>query len=258
MAEKDEVTGLALRVEIDSYEDILGVGGKNSILNYAGLKELINNPPSYSEEEKHPQGFVDRIIRASVEILGQSGTTAIVIRAGRSTIKHIVTNSKDIKQLADNREISKTDKLKAVLGYYAANINRPPLFDIHEDRAVFHNPGCTLCDGIRAEKAYCTYVCGVFEGLARFIAGFENARCEEVVCKATVGDECRYEILFAAADSAGGRRAGAGTHGRRLIPQRSARFSFFHNGPIAGRPGPAPLPCTMLFLPGTGEKCKNI
>jgi predicted hydrocarbon binding protein len=196
MAAKDEITALALRVVIDSYEDILGTGGRNSILNYAGLKELIEKSPSYSDQEKFPQEFVDRIIRASVDVLGQSGTTAIVVRAGRSTIKHIVDNNKDIKQLADNRDISKADKMKAVLAYYAANINRPPLFDISEDRAVFHNPGCTLCAGARSEKPYCTYVCGVFEGLARFIVGLENARCEEVACKAAGGDECRYEIIF--------------------------------------------------------------
>jgi hypothetical protein len=199
MPAKDEVTSLALRVVIDSYEDILGTGGKNSILNYAGLKELFDSPPSYSEEVKFPQQFVDKIIQSSVDVLGESGTKAIVVRAGRSTIKHIVDNSKDIQQLAANRDISKVDKMKAVLAYYAANINRPPLIDILDDRAVFHNPGCTLCSGVKSEKPYCTYVCGVFEGLAHYIVGFENARCEEVVCKARGDDECRYEILFEAA-----------------------------------------------------------
>jgi predicted hydrocarbon binding protein len=200
MAEKDEVTALALRVTIDSFADIIGAGGKNSILNYAGLKELIETPPSYSDEEKFPQQFVDRIIRASVDVLGQSGTNAIVVRAGRSTIEHIVGNNKDVKQLADNKDISKIDKMKAVLAYYAANINRPALIDVSEDRAVFHNPGCTLCSGVKSAKPYCIYVCGVFEGLARFIVGFENARCEETTCKAAGDDECRYEIIFEAAE----------------------------------------------------------
>ncbi len=199
MSEKDEISSLALRVVIDSYQDILGAGGKNSILNYAGLRDLIDGPPSYAEEVKFPQQFVDRIIRSSVDVLGESGTKAIVVRAGRSTIEHIVENSRDVQQLADNKDIPKIDKMRAVLTYYAANINRPPLIDIADDRAVFHNPGCTLCAGVKSEKSYCAYVCGVFEGMARYIVGFENARCEEVVCKAKGDDECRYEILFEAA-----------------------------------------------------------
>jgi hypothetical protein len=199
MTGKDEVTSLALRVVIDSYEDILGTGGKSSILNYAALNEFITSPPPYSEEVRFPQQFVDQIIRSSMDVLGESGTKAIVVRAGRSTIKHIVENSRDIQLLADNRDISRLDKMKGVLGYYAANINRPPLIDLAEDRAVFHNPGCTLCTGVKSEKSYCTCVCGVFEGMARYLVGFENARCEEVVCKARGDDECRYEILLDAA-----------------------------------------------------------
>jgi predicted hydrocarbon binding protein len=196
VAEKDEVTSLALRVTVDSYEDILGKGGKNSILNYAMLKELIDKEPSYSEEIKYPQQYVDRIIRASVEVLGESGTRAIMIRAGRNTVKHAMENSPMIQQIAADKNISSIDKMKALLNYYAVSINRPPLIDIMDDRAVFHNPGCTLCDGIKAEKSYCTYVCGVFEGMAHFIAGLPNARCEEVVCKAKGDEECRYELFY--------------------------------------------------------------
>ncbi len=196
MTDRDEITALALRVVIDSYQDILGLGGKNSILDYAGLNDLVTAAPSYSDREKFPQEFVDRIIRSSVEILGESGTKAIVVRAGRATVEHIVDNNTDIRQLADNRDITKIDKMKAVLTYYAANINRPPLIDITEGKAVFHNPGCTLCNTVRSEKPYCTYVCGVFEGMARYIVGFEKARCEEVVCKAVGDEECRYEIVF--------------------------------------------------------------
>lgn len=196
MTERDEITALALRVVIDSYQDILGLGGKNAILNYAGLNDLVTVAPSYSDQEKFPQEFVDRIIRSSVEILGESGTKAIVVRAGRATVEHIVDNNTDIRQLADNRDITRIDKMKAVLTYYAVNINRPPLIDISEDRAVFHNPGCTLCKTVRSEKPYCTYVCGVFEGMARYIVGLERARCEEVACKAVGDDECRYEIVF--------------------------------------------------------------
>lgn len=196
MTDRDEITALALRVVIDSYEDILGTGGKNSILNYAGVNHLIGTVSSYSDREKFPQEFVDRIIRASVDVLGQSGTKAIVVRAGRSTINHIVDNNTDIRQLAENRDITKIDKMRAVLTYYAVNINRPPLIDITEEKAVFHNPGCTLCKAVRSGKPYCTYVCGVFEGMARYIVGLERARCEEVACKAVGDDECRYEIVF--------------------------------------------------------------
>jgi hypothetical protein len=196
MPERDDITSVALRVVIDSYEEILGPGGKNSILNYAGLRELIDNQPTYSEEVKYPQAFADRIIRASVEVLGEPGTKAIVVRAGRGTIKHLVENSEPIRQIAQNTDMPRMEKLKLIMNLYAANINRPPLFDFLEEKTVFHNPGCTLCAGVKTERQFCTYVSGMFEGIARYIVGFENARCEEVTCKATGDAECAYELHY--------------------------------------------------------------
>jgi hypothetical protein len=196
MPERDDISSMALRVVIDSYEEILGVGGKNSILNYAGLKDLIDNRPAYSEEEKYPQAFADRIIRASVDVLGEPGTKAIVIRAGRGTIKHLVDNSEPIRQIAENTDIPKMEKLKLIMNLYAANINRPPLFDFLDEKTVFHNPGCTLCAGVKTERHFCSYVSGMFEGIARYIVGFENARCEEITCKATADAECAFELYY--------------------------------------------------------------
>ena len=145
--------------------------------------------------QPNPDSYV-HIVGRSPRGIVISGTKAIVVRAGRSTINHIVDNNTDIRQLAENRDITKIDKMRAVLTYYAVNINRPPLIDITEEKAVFHNPGCTLCKAVRSGKPYCTYVCGVFEGMARYIVGLERARCEEVACKAVGDDECRYEIVF--------------------------------------------------------------
>jgi hypothetical protein len=196
MEVKDDITSMALRVVIDSYEEILGMGGKNSILNYAGLQELIENQPDYSEEKKYPQAFADRIIRASVDVLGESGTKAIIIRAGRGTIKHLLEKNEAVRQIAENNDIPKMEKLKIILNLYAANINRPPLFDFLEDKTIFHNPGCTLCDGVTTKRQFCTYVSGMFEGIARYIVGFENARCEEITCKATGDAECAYELYY--------------------------------------------------------------
>ncbi len=196
MDAKDDISSMALRVVIDAYEEIIGKGGKNSILNYSGLQELIDNQPGYSEDVKYPQAFADRIIRASVDVLGESGTKAIVVRAGRGTIKHLVEKSEPVRQIAESKDIPQMEKLKIILNLYTANINRPPLFDFLENKTVFHNPGCTLCNGVKTKKQFCTYVSGMLEGIARYIAGFENARCEEVACKATGADECRYEILL--------------------------------------------------------------
>ena len=192
----DRVTALALRAVIDSYEEVLGLQGRNSILNYANLPDLILEPPPYSEDIDYPQEFVDRIIRSSLEVMGEAGTRAIVIRAGRKTIELVKNNSETIQALADSQEISGLDKMKAGLTYYARQINRKPDFEFSEDLIVFHNPGCTLCNGLKTEKPTCTYVSGVFEGLGLLIAGYPEIRCVETECKASGGAECRYEIYL--------------------------------------------------------------
>jgi len=196
MKKKDEATSLALRVVIDSYEDILGTGGRNSVLNFAGLSEFIDSLPNYSEEDMVPQKNIDDIIRASFEVIGESGTKAIIVRAGRSTMKHIVDKSEAARMLSESQDITPADKMKILLNLYAQHINRPPDFEFTDDGAVFHNSACTLCDGVETEKPYCNYISGVFEGMGMFVVGFDNIRCEETVCKASGGDECRHEIIY--------------------------------------------------------------
>jgi hypothetical protein len=196
MEKKDEATSLALRVVIDSCEDILGTGGKISVLNFAGLEEFIDSPPDYSDTDMVPQENVDKIIRASLEVIGESWTKEIIVRAGRSTMRHIVDKSKSAKMLSESQDMTPRDKMKALLNLYAQQINRPPDFEFTTDGAVFHNPACTLCNGVKTKKPFCNYISGVFEGMGIFIAGFDNIRCEETVCKASGGDECRYEITY--------------------------------------------------------------
>jgi len=194
MTNEDKISALALRAVIDSYEEVLGLPGKNSILNFARLSDLIVEPPPYSEDVDYPHEYVDRIIRSSLDVMGEAGTRAIVIRAGRKTIELVKRASETVQSLADSGDMSGYEKMKALLAYYAHQINRPPEFDFNEDVIVFHNPGCTLCDGIKTEKPSCTYVSGVFEGMGLFIAGYPEIRCVETECKASGGVECRYEI----------------------------------------------------------------
>jgi len=196
MSEKDEVTSMALRLTIDSFEDILGKGGKNAVLNYAGFKDLIDHPPAYDEATMVPREFLNGMVRASASVIGESATRTIVARAGKSTIKNLVEHNPNIRALADNKDVSQTDKLKGLLTYYSTAANRPPLFDVGEKMAVYRIPDCTLCEGFKTEKSTCTYVAGVFEGIARYIAGWPKARCEEVLCKAKGDSECVYEIYY--------------------------------------------------------------
>lgn len=200
MSNEDKISALALRAVIDSYEEVLGLPGKNSILNFAKLNDLILDPPPYREDVDYPHEYVDRIITSSLDVMGEAGTRAIVIRAGRKTIEFVKRYSETVQALADSTDMSGFEKMKALLAYYAHQINRPPNFDFSEDVIVFHNPGCTLCDGLKTEKPTCTYVSGVFEGMGLYIAGYPKIRCFETECKASGGAECRYEIRLTPTD----------------------------------------------------------
>jgi predicted hydrocarbon binding protein len=196
MEENEQVTSMALRLVIDSYEDILGRGGKNSVLNYGGFTQLIYHPPAYDEKAMVPRKFLNGMIRTSIVVIGEVGTKTILVRAGTSTIRHLVEQNENIKALAENKDVPRIDKIKAILAFYSANANRPPLFEVTDRMATYRVPDCTLCFGMKTEKSYCTYIAGVFEGGARYIAGFKKARCEEVLCKAKGDAECTYEIYY--------------------------------------------------------------
>jgi predicted hydrocarbon binding protein len=180
------VSSMALRLVIDTFNDILGEKGKNSVLNYAGFGELIKDPPAYDETVMVPRAFLNGMIRASVDVVG----------AGNNTIRHLVAHNPNIRALAENTDIPALKKLEAVLNYYSATANRPPLFVIGETMATYRVPSCVLCEGMRTEKPFCTYIAGVFEGFARHIAGIPGAKCVETLCKARGDSECTYEITY--------------------------------------------------------------
>ena len=196
MGENEQVTSMALRLVIDSYEDILGKGGTNSIFNYVGFTHLINNPPAYDDKKMVPRALINGTIRASIAIIGEVGTKTILMRAGASAIRRLLEHDQDIRALAENPDIPKTEKIRTVLSRYSENVNRLPLFTVTDTKAVYRSPDCMLCYEIKAKKPYCTYIAGVFQEAVRRIAGYPDARCEEVDCKAKGDNECVFEIYY--------------------------------------------------------------
>ena len=201
------ITNMAFRSCIDSIEDILGTNGKNSVLQYAGLADLIETPPDYDmESHVQPNEKVTSFFRALREIMGDKGYNLLMFRAGVETIKTVVANFKPFQDLVE-MDIDIQEKVRlAYLGYVSGSGDDPDEtieFHLDENKVIMHFPHCNECNEIIKDqklvsgfdKPVCAYVRGLMHNVAQILGGLKVESTEEA-CRVLGSDECRFAITY--------------------------------------------------------------
>ena len=80
------------RIALLSYQEVLGKGGINALLNIAGLSHLIDNYPPADMERKFDFADYTAILLALEELYGPRGGRGLALRAGRATFNDILDN----------------------------------------------------------------------------------------------------------------------------------------------------------------------
>jgi hypothetical protein len=207
MTADNSLTHLAYRSCVDAIEDVLGVNGKNSVLRFAGLEELINNPVDYDPEKRVPYEFVTRLFVGVMDLLGNRGYGVVMFRAGGFAVKNILAHSEPLRNLVV-MEYDPVEKLK--LGYqaYVRNAGYDPEKTLEylsqENQIINHRPDCTECSELLTHENIVTAItrpsCAFIRGLLSGIGGcFEkelSVTVEEITCKLVGDPECRYRITY--------------------------------------------------------------
>lgn len=201
------ITELAFRSLIDSIEDLMGMNGKNSVLKYADLAELIESPPPYNmETHVQPNEKVTKFMDAVREIMGDRGYNLLMFRAGKATVDTAVLHNEPFRQLMA-MEIDIHEKVRlAYFGYVDSTGDDPDEtieFHLDENTVIMHFPHCNECEEMTKDtqkvagytKPACAYVRGLVHRVLEILGGVTVTSTEEA-CRVLGSDECRFRITF--------------------------------------------------------------
>jgi|GEM_PF-937112 len=201
------ITELAFRSLIDSIEDLMGTNGKNSVLKYAGLADLIESPPPYNMEvHVQPNEKVTKFMDAVREIMGDRGYNLLMFRAGKATIDTAVEHNEPFQQLMA-MEIEIREKVRlAYFGYVDStgdDVDETIEFHLDENTVMMHFPHCNECEEMIKDKERvsgytkpaCAYVRGLVHRVLEILGDVKVASTEEA-CRVLGSHECRFVITF--------------------------------------------------------------
>ncbi|MBN1881723.1 MAG: 4-vinyl reductase [Deltaproteobacteria bacterium] len=207
MSQKDSLTHLAYRSLLDSLEDILGENGKNSVLRFAKLDDMITSPPDYDTEKRVEYESVTKLYIGVRDIIGNSGYEAIMFRAGMFMIKMVVEHSEAIRNLIAAK-MDSVEKLKIAYTAYITNAGYDPeeVLESIPDKNQFliHRPDCTECEELikdekkRKEftKPSCAFMTGVMKGVGECFKKEIQSEVQETKCRFVGDDECVFTITY--------------------------------------------------------------
>jgi len=182
------VSNVAIRVTLDATEEILGLNGLKSLLNYAGLSYILENKPDYSLEKNYAEHEFSGITSSYYQVLGVSGAKAIMRQIGRGLAKKSI----EVGLYNHLTDLPAEERFFKMMEIYVMATGKGSVYR-EGDVVVYDNPICSNCTGLSEKTPVCTALNGTFDEYAVW-AGFPAERTVETRCKAMGDDSCRWEI----------------------------------------------------------------
>jgi len=207
MSQNNSLTHLAYRSLLDSVEDILGKNGKNSVLRFAGLEEMITSPPEYDPDKRVAYDAVSKLFFGVRDIVGHVGYETIMSRGGVYMVRMMLEHSEALRNLV-SMDFDIIEKLKIAYSAYVKNAGYDPEkileFLPEQNQIRIHRADCTECEGIihdekqnaEFKKPSCAFMTGVMQGIGECFKSEIETSAEEVKCRLTGDDECLFVITY--------------------------------------------------------------
>ncbi|MBN1574251.1 MAG: 4-vinyl reductase [Deltaproteobacteria bacterium] len=206
MTKANSLTHLAYRSVVDAIEDILGKNGKNSVLRFAGLGWMVENPVEYDPDARVAYDDVTRLYTGVREVIGNVGYDTIMYRGGIFTVKNILVNSEPMRKLVA-MDFDPVEKMK--LGYkaYITNAGYDPEKTMehfaHKNEILIHRPDCTECEELLKDykklekftKPSCSFVKGLMQGIGNCFNEV-TVSTDETKCRLVGDNECLFSIKY--------------------------------------------------------------
>ena len=189
------------RIALLSYEEVLGKGGLNALLNLAGLSNLIDNYPPADKERGFDFSDYTAILMALEEVYGPRGGRGLALRAGRATFADILANFGAMAGVSDLafKVLPLNLKLRIGLTNAAKTFSTvsDQLTSLHEVENTFvwtvHQcPSCWTRQG--ADKPLCYVTIGFLQSALHWVSGGREFRINEARCHAMGDPACEFVI----------------------------------------------------------------
>lgn len=187
------------RITLEALEEMVGVNGMHSLLNMAGLSDLIDNyPPANLEREVDFAEFA-ALNTGLEEMFGERGGRGYALRAGRATFAEALSNFGALAGTADKAftMLPLNMKLKIALPALARIFNRisDQRTRVEEKADAFHyiihrNPVCW--GRTDADRPVCYMQVGLLQEALQRLSGGLEFRVDEAECKAIGQPACVF------------------------------------------------------------------
>jgi len=181
-------------------EEALGKNGVKTVLNFAGVRNRINNYPPDDLDLGFEFRELSSIQQALEEMYGPRGGKGLAMQAGRVTFKYGLRQFEGVIGIADLalRLIPLGMKIKIGAETFASIFNRfsdqVVVIEEYSDHYLWNNERCAVCWGRHSDAPCCHLAVGILKEGLRWVSGGRDFRVEETACIAHGDAACQFYI----------------------------------------------------------------
>jgi predicted hydrocarbon binding protein len=189
------------RIALLSYEEVLGKGGLNALLNMASLSNLVDNYPPANMERGFDFADYTAILVALEDLYGPRGGRGLAQRAGRATFNDILNNYGAMAGVTDLAFKVLPLQLKIRIGLTSAaktfSEASDQLTSVQEVEdtivwTVHRCPSCWTRQG--SDKPVCYVTVGFLQASLQWLSSGREFRVNESKCCAMGDTACEFVV----------------------------------------------------------------
>ncbi len=199
MAEDRPISNAAIRILLDSIEEVMGANGTKAVLNAAKLTQYIDNFPERSLDKDYKFSDYGAIQQGVEDFYGPRGSRAILLRIGKATFQFGLKDQPAILGLAGValKALPEKTRMKLILERVAKaateKVGQPSSL-MEEDDAFYYVQDDSPCRWRPAHDKPCCYVSvGALTEAMAWTTG-KVYKVEEVACISNGASNCVYRI----------------------------------------------------------------
>ncbi|MBU7017609.1 MAG: hypothetical protein HXS44_08870 [Theionarchaea archaeon] len=194
MADDRKTDNLTMRIWLELIENIAGMNGLKSILNYAHLEKYIGNYPPENDEIEVPVEDIKTLYRSLMELFGQKGARGLQLRAGREFVRVGQRKRPDIsKRLgAALQSAPESERVKIILELYIKQHEQRwtsklgvPRYELQDkgDYILMIDRDNPMSENLKSQAPVCSTIVGFLQEMLKGLPG-NPLDVEEIECRA--------------------------------------------------------------------------
>jgi hypothetical protein len=188
------------RIAIMATGDVMGRNGLSSILNLAGLTNLIDNLPPNNLDRKFDFADFSAIWGALEEMFGPRGGRSLALRAGRATFSQGLRTFGALAGAGDLafKVLPLHTKLRigipAMARIFSSTSDQHSTVAEFPEHFIYTIHRCPCCWGRQTDKPACFVATGLLQSGLNWVSGGREFRVSQTIAKSSGGENCQFII----------------------------------------------------------------